>query len=296
MALPIFPGGSLKRHAGMPLRRDKTGLINQSILRVVRKHPRVHKLKPVARRECDTTRMNMSENLSSRDSYLETAVGYVQICREGGECKVKARVVPEHNVNKKPYTVVCIINENDDVIIDSTCEDPTCAAAAGGCKHSLLLLFWLVKKSLEPASTSTECYWNKPPLSPVRVEHVSSKDIFPRAKKLKLDPKDPSILAEFYEECDKRQIKNSLIVKHNPERRELNMNIFDLTLTLVEKNLTYDYSSFKDFLDEVVDSHVIKTINEKTEGQIANIGITYGRGGLLHPSFMKLLIVKLMVH
>lgn len=66
---------------------------------------------------------------SSRDSYLDSAVGYVQVCREGTECKVKARVVPEHRVNNKPYTVVCKINEVDDVIIDSICED--CAAAAG---------------------------------------------------------------------------------------------------------------------------------------------------------------------
>lgn len=53
-------------------------------------------------------------------------MGYVQLCREGGECHVKARIVPEHKVNNKPYTVVCKINEVDDVIVDSTCED--CAA------------------------------------------------------------------------------------------------------------------------------------------------------------------------
>lgn len=49
--------------------------------------------------------------------------------------------------------------------------------------------------------------------------------------------------------------------------RDLSMNIFDLVLTFVEKNVTHDFSHFKSFLLEIIDSTVIKAINEKTEGQ-----------------------------
>ncbi|CAB3248403.1 unnamed protein product [Arctia plantaginis] len=87
--------------------------------------------------------------MSSRDSYVNTAVGYVKVSRTG----------------------------NDSIV---TCED--CSASAGGCKQSLLLLFWLEKKSSEPSSTAVECYWNKPSLTSATTEHVSSKEIFSKAK------------------------------------------------------------------------------------------------------------------
>jgi hypothetical protein len=96
----------------------------------------------------------------------------------------------------------------------------------------------------------------------------SSKDIFPKAKKPKLAPKDPSILAAFYEECQKRNIKNSLIIKYNTEMpRDQSMNMFDLILTFVEKKVTHDFTNFKTFLHETIDGNDIKSINEKTEGQ-----------------------------
>uniref|UniRef100_A0A8D9BFU8 Uncharacterized protein n=1 Tax=Cacopsylla melanoneura TaxID=428564 RepID=A0A8D9BFU8_9HEMI len=42
-----------------------------------------------------------------------------------------------------------------------------CEAAAGGCKHILAFLYWLYRRSMEPASTSTTCYWAKPTLSKI---------------------------------------------------------------------------------------------------------------------------------
>ena len=38
---------------------------------------------------------------SSRESYGDNAVGYVQVKRNGNVCTVKASVTPEHNVRKK---------------------------------------------------------------------------------------------------------------------------------------------------------------------------------------------------
>ena len=66
---------------------------------------------------------------SSRDTYLKTAVGYVQISRTGSECIVKAKIVPEHRIANKLYTVTCKIDEQHDTITDSSCDD--CAAAEG---------------------------------------------------------------------------------------------------------------------------------------------------------------------
>ncbi|XP_047042280.1 uncharacterized protein LOC124646217 isoform X2 [Helicoverpa zea] len=69
--------------------------------------------------------------MSSRDSYINTAVGYVKVSRTGSDCIVSAKVVPEHRISNKLYTVKCKIDEQDNNIINATCED--CPASAGGC-------------------------------------------------------------------------------------------------------------------------------------------------------------------
>lgn len=37
---------------------------------------------------------------SGRDSYGDSAVGWVQVRRDKNVCTVKAEITPEHNVNK----------------------------------------------------------------------------------------------------------------------------------------------------------------------------------------------------
>lgn len=37
---------------------------------------------------------------SGRDSYGDSAVGWVQVRRDKNVCTVKAKITPEHNVNK----------------------------------------------------------------------------------------------------------------------------------------------------------------------------------------------------
>lgn len=113
---------------------------------------------------------------SSRDSYVDTAVGYVEVKREQIQCVVKAKVVPEHKVTIKHYIVTATINEKEDEVIETTCDG--CAASEGGCKHTLLLLYWLAKRSSEPASTSVQCYWRKPVVSGIRSAPIPAEDIF----------------------------------------------------------------------------------------------------------------------
>lgn len=37
--------------------------------------------------------------MSSRDSYVKAAIGYVEVKRENGTCTIKAQVTPEHRVH-----------------------------------------------------------------------------------------------------------------------------------------------------------------------------------------------------
>ncbi|XP_046392244.1 uncharacterized protein LOC124160435 [Ischnura elegans] len=102
---------------------------------------------------------------AGRESYGDNALGYVQVRREGAMCTVKAKVTPEHKLRGSGYKVKAVINEDEDKVLAVECED--CAASTGGCKHAVALLFWLHRRSEEPAKTSTECYWKKSRLSSI---------------------------------------------------------------------------------------------------------------------------------
>ncbi|GBP91591.1 hypothetical protein EVAR_54560_1 [Eumeta japonica] len=108
---------------------------------------------------CAAELRNVKMSLSSRESYGDDAVGYVQLKRESNICTVKCRVCPEHKVRSKPYTVTIIVDEKNSVIISSQCHD--CAASAGGCKHAVAFLMWLHRRSEEPSCTQVQCYWKK---------------------------------------------------------------------------------------------------------------------------------------
>ncbi|KAJ8946144.1 hypothetical protein NQ314_008966 [Rhamnusium bicolor] len=53
---------------------------------------------------------------SGRDSYGDSAVGWVQVRRDKNLCTVKAKISPEHNVKKKQYAVTCIIDEDSESV------------------------------------------------------------------------------------------------------------------------------------------------------------------------------------
>lgn len=131
----------------------------------------------------------------------------------------------------------------------------------------MLLLFWLSKKSSEPSSTAVQCYWNKPTLSSASTSEVTSKEIFTKVKIPKLAPKDSAILTEFQEECKRRDIGNSLIVKFCGATTSDSRNIFDLMLQFVDVETVHNYTNFRDYLDTVFNDEIILDINKKTVGQ-----------------------------
>ncbi|KAJ8963991.1 hypothetical protein NQ314_005203 [Rhamnusium bicolor] len=123
---------------------------------------------------------------SGREDYGDSAVGYVQVRRDGNVCTVRGRICPEHKVKAKPYSVTFILNEKESVIQEINCMD--CAASAGGFKHSIAFLMWLHRRSEEPAPTTVACYWKKPILA-----QVGSTIKFIKAEALGKPLKKPSI-------------------------------------------------------------------------------------------------------
>nr|XP_034194868.1 uncharacterized protein LOC117611080 [Osmia lignaria] len=80
-------------------------------------------------------------SLSSRESYGDSAIGYVCLRRELSICTIKGKICPEHRVKSKRYAVTLVVNEADETIQEVNCED--CAVSQGGCKHALAFLMWL---------------------------------------------------------------------------------------------------------------------------------------------------------
>ncbi|KAJ8678419.1 hypothetical protein QAD02_014206 [Eretmocerus hayati] len=120
---------------------------------------------------------NVNTGRSMRANYGDMAVGYVQLKRTGDTCTVEARICPEHKTNSKNYNVKVIIDEVDEKIEVSQCED--CAASQEGCKHAVAVVAWIYRKTEEPAPTSVVCYWNKPALSRVgsKINYLTIEDM-----------------------------------------------------------------------------------------------------------------------
>lgn len=77
--------------------------------------------------------------------------------RTGSDCIVSAKVVPEHKISKKLYTVTCKIDEQNDSIIYATCED--CPASAGIFITNIIEI--LRYHLSEPVLTYTICFYRR---------------------------------------------------------------------------------------------------------------------------------------
>ncbi|KAK9717164.1 Viral alkaline exonuclease [Popillia japonica] len=101
----------------------------------------------------------------SRQEYGDSAIGYVEVKREGPQCIVQCKICPEHRIRSKNYVVCLTVDEANESIVSVECKD--CAAAAGGCKHALAFLMWMHRRTEEPSPTEVTSYWKKPRLSSV---------------------------------------------------------------------------------------------------------------------------------
>ena len=85
--------------------------------------------------------------------YGNSAIGYVQVKREGNVCKVLGDVVPEHKVKSTCYEVEAKIDLENQKINYAQCNG--CVALYRGCKHALAFIAWLHR------NTEEQCYWEK---------------------------------------------------------------------------------------------------------------------------------------
>ena len=98
-------------------------------------------------------------------AYGDHAIGYVQVKRSEQLCTVKCQMTPEHKLHSKAYEVNVLVDEKESRILAADCVG--CAAGRGTCKHAVAFVAWLHRRTEEPASTETTCYWRKSRLSKV---------------------------------------------------------------------------------------------------------------------------------
>ncbi|XP_063372526.1 uncharacterized protein LOC134660677 [Cydia amplana] len=206
---------------------------------------------------------------SSRESYVDTAIGYVEIKRTGNLCDVRAKVVPEQRVTSKYYVVMVHLDEANESIIDTSCDCAAGAGFLGGCKHTVVILHWLQKRSDEPSPTSVQCYWTKPNLKRALERPVMCKDLA-KGEVAERGPKDPRVLKRLREEAMKHGCGKSLLSAYDPERPTTIMSkycIFDMMVDFFEKENTPSFNKFKIFSKEVMRENKEKIMKE-TEGQV----------------------------
>nr|XP_018903521.1 PREDICTED: uncharacterized protein LOC109034699 [Bemisia tabaci] len=100
---------------------------------------------------------------STRVSYGDNAVGYVQVKREGGTCHVMAKITPEHRINSPPYQVHVVIDEKEEKV-----KEAYCAGSADCCKHAVAFVAWLHREAEKKSVTDVQSYWHKSKLSSIK--------------------------------------------------------------------------------------------------------------------------------
>ncbi|CAH0715416.1 unnamed protein product, partial [Brenthis ino] len=207
--------------------------------------------------------------LASREAYVDTAVGYVEVKREGDMCTVQCRVTPEHKVKAKLYQITAVIKESDEKIVSVECND--CAASAGGCKHAICFAIWLIKRSDEPSVTSIICYWSKPKLAGAVGDQkfIMAKNI---GKKKRSTPENINMnvtFSMFSEECKRRKMTTGMLLNYSGNHQfTLNdFSVFNLMLQFVNQEVDHCYEKFNIYSQEIITSDVIVKITEETKEQ-----------------------------
>lgn len=102
---------------------------------------------------------NVNAIRAGRESYGESAVGYVKLKQTGHIYNLICGVAPEHKVTSTSYKVEVTTDFGIGEITSAKCHD--CIASLGCCKHALAFLGWIHRRSKEPTPTEIACYWKK---------------------------------------------------------------------------------------------------------------------------------------
>ncbi|KAF5294675.1 hypothetical protein FQA39_LY02807 [Lamprigera yunnana] len=212
---------------------------------------------------------------SSRPSYRDDAISYVQLKREGKICTVKCKICPEHKVHAKLYGVTLTVDEDEEKVTSVQCHD--CVAAQGGCKRAIVLLMWIHRRSEEPSCTEVQRYWLISKLSRVgtTLKFITAKNLSNGSCIL---PYNPSVLETFLEEGKKRKLSNCELLRY---QRGYICNDF-LSASMHQLVLKYREKSCDIFLDKInnLTDEIINQIENETRDQYKNslwYELRYGR-------------------
>ncbi|GBP22832.1 hypothetical protein EVAR_17186_1 [Eumeta japonica] len=84
---------------------------------------------------CSAEFRNVKTSVSSRQSYGDDAIGYVQLKRDHTLCTVKCRMCPEHKVRLTSYSVSMVIDEKEGVV--NLTSDTVAGSRRANCSHFL---------------------------------------------------------------------------------------------------------------------------------------------------------------
>lgn len=141
---------------------------------------------------------------------------------------------------------------------------------AGGCKHAIAFLYWLLRRSEEPSPTSVECYWKKAVLSKVGSSVPALKAADLRLGEGSIEPEEEhsDFLMKVKEECKKRNIQGNLIKYLSNKKTAATLSIHDLGLAFF-KNESVEQNSdqFIDFCKSAMTESLCKTLEIQTRDQ-----------------------------
>lgn len=215
--------------------------------------------------------------------YGDSAIGYVQVKKEGPLCTVIVRVTPEHKVRNTGYRVTAAIDEKKRCIVSAACLD--CTASEGGCKHVVALLFWLRRKCSEPSVTQIDCYWKKPALQLDGSETIMASEMKTSQQRAKRSAavKTTSVdNSDFLNEVIRLGIErgtSSEIAKHffntSSPYDDLDIHMLLCSFHELDKN---NPESFLDFVSSKFSAHTIEQVRQLTINESSSCyRLRYGR-------------------
>lgn len=212
-----------------------------------------------------------------RGNYINNAIGYVEVKREGSNCLVRCQICPEHKIKSKNYRIEMTVNEDTEVVESVKCL--SCAASEGGCKHALAFLMWVHEKSCQPAPTSVECYWKKPRLSGVgsTVPFVTAANFGQVVTPQSGATED--FFQEFIEE-GKRAGSNSQLLKHFQQEKSVTSVGLHQLLHSFHLRGGHAYQKFLIYAKEEMTDNLLEQAAQETRTQSSSnvwFELRYGR-------------------
>ncbi|GBP40286.1 hypothetical protein EVAR_83976_1 [Eumeta japonica] len=195
---------------------------------------------------CSAEFRNVKTTISSRPSYGDDAVSYVQLKRDGNLCIVKSKICPEHKVHAKLYAVTLIVDEVKEEVISVECHD--CVASQVGGKHAIAFLMWVHCRSESRVGNT--------------LKYITTKDSSNAKPSLQLNT---GVFEKFIKEGKKRKLINCELIKYQQDY------VSDTSASLSMHKLVLKYKevvSCDTFLQKIVLTDAdIKKVEEESRNQ-----------------------------